>query len=140
MTALRAVKGLTLSWAGLGDDALQGGRGMTGRWAETGPDKVDGNAGNDTLWGGAEDDAVDFLNGGAGEDDLHTGAGDYASGGGGADVFTLDDIAAGAPLPQITDFDRQEDALVLLYDASLHSDPEVTIASEPGSDRCHGDS
>ena len=64
---------------------------------------------------------------------MHVGAGDYANGGEGADRFLLDDIAAGDPVAQITDFDHQQDALVLLYDAAHHADPEVSIVTEAGS-------
>lgn len=120
---------------GLGDDALQGGTGDDRAAGGAGADTVDGNAGDDTLWGaraGAADTAVDFLNGGEGDDQLHAGAGDYASGGAGADRFLLEDITAGDPVAQIMDFDRGEDALVLLYDAALHADPVVTILAEAG--------
>ena len=121
---------------GTGDDALQGGLGHDRAMGGDGSDVVDGNDGNDVLWGdraGQDDGAVDFLNGGNGDDDLHAGSGDYANGGAGADRFVVDDIAAGDPVAQIVDFDRQEDALVLLYDAAHHADPAVSIVTEAGS-------
>ena len=64
---------------------------------------------------------------------MHAGSGDYAHGGAGADQFEVDDIAAGDPVAQIVDFYRREDALVLLYDAAHHADPEVSIVTEAGS-------
>ena len=121
---------------GTGDDALQGGLDDDRVMGGDGSDNVDGNDGNDLLWGdraGQDDDAVDFLNGGSGDDELHAGTGDYASGGAGADRFVLEDIAAGDAVAQITDFDRREDALVLLYDPAHHADPEVSIVTEDGS-------
>jgi Ca2+-binding RTX toxin-like protein len=120
---------------GTGDDALQGGAGDDRAAGGSGGDIVDGNAGHDTLWGaraGAADGQVDFLNGGEGDDVLHVGAGDYASGGEGADQFLLADINPGDPVAQITDFDRGEDALMLVYDAALHADPVVTIEEAAG--------
>jgi hypothetical protein len=52
--------------------------------------------------------------------------------GAGADDFPLADIRLGDPVAQIVDFDRGEDALVLLYDAALHADPVVTVRTEAG--------
>ncbi len=131
--------------AGEGDDHLDGGSGADAAQGGYGNDVViggddadtlDGNDGNDTLWQGWEDhsdQAVDFLNGGAGNDVLHIGAGDYANGGEGADQFALHDIKAGDPVAQITDFNRHEDSLVLLYDANLHGAPEVSVTTDPES-------
>jgi Ca2+-binding RTX toxin-like protein len=121
---------------GTGADELQGGLGADRVWGGTGSDVVDGNEGDDTLWGGGlggEDGAVDFVNGGAGADVLHLGAGDYGSGGLGQDAFELDDIAPGDPLAQITDYDPVEDRLVVLYDAAHHTAPEISVVTEEGS-------
>lgn len=110
-----------------GDDLLVGGDGA---------DEVEGGAGNDTLWGGSEasgDEDVDFLNGGWGDDVLHLGAGDYGNGGQGADNFTLQDFGAGSPVVQITDFDPSEDQLVVMYDAALHPDPQLSVTAGGGA-------
>ena len=113
---------------GLGDDLMAGG---------TGSDEQDGGDGNDTIWGqeagGPDDHEVDFLNGGAGDDLLRVGAGDYANGGDGADLFLLEDIQPGDPLTQITEFHAAEDEIVVLYDPATHPDPEVTLSSAEGS-------
>ena len=69
---------------------------------------------------------MDFLNGGAGDDALHLGAGDYGNGGEGADSFTLHDIGPDGPLAQITDFNAAEDHLIVLYDPALHPDPQLS--------------
>lgn len=121
---------------GAGDDTLTGATGADLLAGGAGSDEVDGGDGADTLHGGnadAPDDAVDFLNGGAGDDLLMTGAGDYASGGEGSDVFAVQDIQPGDPLTQITDFDPVADQLVVLYDATVHPDPQLSIRSVAGS-------
>ena len=132
-----------------GNDALQGGTGADQLVGGFGADTLDGNDGNDTIWGDraglpwAEDetgqtgvsgiDQVDFLNGGAGDDVLHVSVGNHASGGTGSDIFALHDIGAGQPLAQIMDFNRAEDSLILQYDANLHTAPQITVVSDPGS-------
>ncbi|MBC7738602.1 MAG: calcium-binding protein, partial [Candidatus Saccharibacteria bacterium] len=129
-----------------GNDALQGGAGADQLAGGFGADTLDGNDGNDTIWGDvaglslAEGGTgvsgpvqIDFLNGGAGDDVLHVGAGDYASGGTGADDFALHDIAPGQALMQIMDFNRDEDSLVMQYDASVHTAPQITVVTDPGS-------
>ena len=102
-----------------------------------GSDTLDGNDGNDTLWGegptSKDDHATDFVNGGAGNDELHLSSGDYGNGGEGSDQFVLDDIHHGDPVAQITDYNPHEDSLVVLYDAHLHPDPDVTVHTAEGS-------
>lgn len=123
-------------WGEDGRDALQGGQGNDQALGGEGEDTVEGGDGNDRLWGGnlnADDREMDFLNGGTGDDVLHLGAADYGNGGEGADRFELSDIAIGDPVAQITDFDPDEDKLVLLYDAETHADPEVSVVTEEGS-------
>jgi Ca2+-binding RTX toxin-like protein len=112
-----------------GDDSLDGGAGDDQLLGGAGADNLDGGAGNDTIWGQSEtgdDRELDFLNGGAGDDTLVLGAGDYCNGGEGSDSFTLLDINAGDPPMQITDFNPQEDSLVVIYDPALHPDPQLT--------------
>lgn len=122
---------------GSGDDALAGGYGDDTLTGGAGADTLDGGAGNDVLFGHSEaesDDAVDFLNGGSGDDILWLGAGDYGAGGEGADTFEMCDIGAGDPPMQICDFNPDEDHLVVLYDADMHPDPQLTVEeSEDGS-------
>ena len=119
-----------------GNDLVDGGEGNDLLSGGSGSDELEGGAGNDTLWGGAEagsDEDVDFLNGGWGDDALHLGAGDYGNGGQGADSFTLHDFAAGSPVVQITDFDPAEDQLVVMYDAALHPDPQLSVTAGGGA-------
>ncbi|MDZ7905236.1 MAG: hypothetical protein U5N55_05255 [Cypionkella sp.] len=98
-----------------------------------GEDELFGDAGNDTLWGNAEgesDAQVDFLNGGAGDDALMLGAGDWGHGGEGADDFIVTDFGAGDNIVQMTDFNAEEDQLIFLYDSSLATPPEVTLQQD----------
>lgn len=121
-----------------GDDLVDGGTGRDALFGGDGADELEGGAGNDTLWGdgdgdGGPDAEPDFLNGGRGGDALHLGAGDYGNGGQGADAFTLQDFAPGKPVVQITDFDPAEDQLVVIYDAALHPDPQLTLGLGGGA-------
>jgi len=118
---------------GTGDDALDGGYGRDLLAGGSGSDILDGGEGSDTIWGQWPDQAdtgIDFLNGGGGDDLLMLGAGDYGNGGGGADVFGLLDIGPDDPPMQITDFNPAEDALVVLYDATQHPDPQITLETD----------
>ncbi len=121
---------------GAGEDALQGGHGNDRAMGDAGSDVVDGNAGNDTLWGdrfGHDDGEVDFLNGGAGDDVLHAGAGYYVTGGAGADSFELATFEPDDPVVQISDFNPDEDTLLITYDPAGQPEPEVSVVSEDGS-------
>lgn len=136
--SLSGGDGDDLLFGGGGNDLLQGGDGqdaliggneddrlMGGR----GSDTLDGLAGKDEIWGQdstGDDGTLDFLNGGAGDDILHLGAGDYGNGGEGADQFELHKLGPNDPIPQIVDYNPAEDRLILLYDASLHPDPQLS--------------
>ena len=118
---------------GTGNDSLDGGYGRDLLAGGGGADVVDGGEGSDTLWGQWPDEAdqdADFLNGGGGDDLLMLGAGDYGHGGAGADVFGLLDIGPNDPPIQITDFNPEEDALVVLYDAAQHPDPQLSVETD----------
>ncbi len=139
---------------GAGDDSLMGGSGFDSLQGGTGNDRLDGGYGRDLLAGGGESDVVDggegsdtlwgqwpdeadldpdFLNGGGGDDLLMLGAGDHGHGGAGADVFALLDIGPNDPPIQITDFNPDEDALVVLYDAAQHPDPQLRLETDANS-------
>ena len=124
--------------SGAGDDVANGGLGDDLMAGGAGSDEQDGGDGNDTIWGqaagGADDHEVDFLNGGTGDDLLRVGAGDYANGGEGSDLYLLEDIRPGDPLTQISGFQAGEDEIVLLYDPVTHPDPTVTLTSDAGSE------
>jgi Ca2+-binding RTX toxin-like protein len=117
---------------GAGDDTLDGGLGDDLVIGGNGADEVFGDAGNDTLWGSSEggrDSHVDYLSGGAGDDVLMLGLGDYGHGGTGADQFVLTEYGAGDGVVKITDFDPAEDYLIILYDPALGTAPALSLQS-----------
>ncbi|MCL4067848.1 hypothetical protein M3484_14825 [Pseudomonas sp. GX19020] len=108
-------------WGGEGDDQMVGGAGS---------DTLDGGAGNDTLWGAfpeGDDGEVDFLNGGDGDDVIHLGVGDYGHGGAGSDSFVLTQWLGEGGFATITDYDPQDDEIVLVYDPTAHVSPAVSV-------------
>lgn len=132
--------------AGGGDDSVIGGEGDDWVAGGLGDDHLTGDAGQDTLDGGAGKDTLDgreplnafpemdFLNGGDGDDTLTLGAGDYATGGEGADWFELTDLAAGDPIANIADYNGDEDALVVVFDPALHPDPQLSLELNANTD------
>lgn len=127
---------------GQGDDSLQGWTGNDTLSGGLGADELFGGDGNDVLIGTVADsdtgqadvDGQDFLNGGAGDDTLLIGRGDWADGGEGADLFALGDwLDADAPAT-IDDFSTAEDRLVLIYDPALSPAPEVTLEPSETTD------
>ncbi len=100
-----------------GDDTLEGGGGSDLLVGGAGRDLLMGGAGDDTLIGlDGDEAAADFLNGGDGDDLLVLGAGDRASGGAGADSFTVSDWIDADQPGQIGDFESGIDHLVITYD------------------------
>ncbi|WP_415233500.1 calcium-binding protein [Pseudorhodobacter sp.] len=127
----------TLS-GGEGDDWLAGGYGNDELHGDAGQDTLDGNAGNDTIWGfdannPTNSQDADFLNGGTGEDTLMIGAGDYAHGGEGADQFTIGDWIGDGGFAHITDYNPDEDDIVVMYDSIAHPDPFIELVTQEGS-------
>jgi Ca2+-binding RTX toxin-like protein len=133
---------------GGGDDQLDGGAGDDALQGALGDDTLTGGAGQDTLMGGDGNDRLDgrvagdgqpdidrrdYLNGGAGDDTILAGHDDWATGGSGADAFTLADwLGDGGGIATIGDYDPAADQLVLLYDPVAHPDPAVTV-EQPGT-------
>jgi trimeric autotransporter adhesin len=75
---LRGDVGNDALWAGAGDDLLEGGSGNDSLYGAQGSDTIQGGSGNDTLagadqWASSEDNGVNLLIGGTG-DDLFLGA------------------------------------------------------------------
>jgi Ca2+-binding RTX toxin-like protein len=122
---------------GDGADVLDGGAGDDSLLGSWGDDVLDGGAGADVLNGGDGADLLtgvgdatrDYLNGGEGDDVLLGGAGDNLNGGGGADQFQVG-AEDGAPVV-VDDFDRAEDALVVVYDGS-GPEPALTQVAQDG--------
>lgn len=126
-----------------GDDSIRGGEGA---------DSLEGGAGDDVInhFGHAlertsathnefswhEDNAIDRLDGGGGNDTLILGENDIATGGTGEDVFWLYTDDAGDASAEITDFVPGEDFLRVTLNPDMHhSQPKVAVGpSADGQD------
>lgn len=120
-------------WGGEGNDMLDGGQGDDHVFGGTGQDEIFGSEGNDTLWGneiGQSDTEVDFLNGGAGDDALMLGVGDWGHGGEGADDFIVTDYGTNTDVVQITDFNPADDQLIFIYDSALTQPPTAAVQTD----------
>lgn len=127
---------------GGGDDSLVGGDADDWLAGGAGDDQLTGDGGIDTLDGGDGNDALngreaigafpemDFLNGGNGNDSILLGAGDYATGGDGADWFELSDLTPGDAIANIADYNADEDALVVVFDPMMHPDPQLSLETQ----------
>lgn len=119
-------------WGIDGDDTLDGGPGDDILRGDAGEDLLLPGAGADAALGGAGDDEIsgaffsaddlpdlpDRLDGGEGEDRITGDDGDLVTGGGGADILRVLGIDQPDATPvTITDFDPEEDTLVLVDDA-----------------------
>lgn len=114
---------------GDGDDWLLGSDGNDSLIGGAGSDELDGGAGQDTL-SGVETEGpqeTDFINGGTGDDRLVLGAGDIGTGGEGKDEFVLQEWLTEGQVVRIEDYDPGEDQLVIVYDASVHTEPVLTV-------------
>jgi Ca2+-binding RTX toxin-like protein len=119
------------------DDWLAGGLGNDSLVGDAGSDTLDGGAGHDALDGRESVNAfpeMDFLNGGDGDDTLMLGAGDYATGGDGADWFELSDLMPGDAIANIADYNAHEDSLVVVFDPMMHPDPQLSLETPADSD------
>ncbi|PSL17572.1 calcium-binding protein [Shimia abyssi] len=121
--------GNTVAWAGDGNDIvygahgsdiLGGGHGDDQVYGLGGDDIIFGKSGDDTLDGGDGDDLIfngagsDVVDGGAGDDLIWAGGGDdQLTGGAGGDTFGFDADTAGNGNDNITDFNTDEDTLLL---------------------------
>jgi len=115
---------------GLGNDALHGNDGDDTLLGGQGHDRLFGGAGNDNIYGD-DDTETDYLNGGQGNDQLHMGGHDIASGGAGSDVFYHTTQSGTA---EITDFDPSVDRIVLL--AQYTELPDIQIVEHKQG--CYG--
>lgn len=106
---------------GADGDFLQGGVGADTLIGSGGSDYLAGGSDNDVIDGradqgdGPKDDGVDSLFGGTGNDQLFLDNADQAEGGEGADLFTIDEVAAGDGAVMITDFDPATDEIAIEY-------------------------
>ena len=133
------------SFADAGDDTLSGGEGDDTLIGGSVLDVLKGGDGMDMLLGVGEDPATvaqtlddlsqsDTLDGGAGNDSLYMGAGDIATGGDGEDSFVTGEWVGDSEAPVITDFAVTQDQLVVMYDPSDATAPDLAITSTAEGD------
>ena len=142
---LTSFSGTNIMWAGSGDDVANGGGGDDIIGGGAGADTLSGGELNDTIYGSDGDDSIaggdgkDILYGGTGGDRVSGGNGDdMLWGGTGADTLTGGDgvdtfaFTAGSGLDIITDFNADEDVLMLAGTTTDFVKPEdvVDAASE----------
>ncbi|NNL17602.1 MAG: hypothetical protein HKP37_02565, partial [Boseongicola sp.] len=127
-----------------GNDTLKGGPGKDFLTGNLGEDELEGGPGDDTLIGLAgnyldaptnDADDTDSLEGWEGADFIVMGAGDDAWGefvttraDGASDTFVSGVWASGDP-PTVHDFEPSVDQLVLYYDPTILTDPDVTVTT-----------
>jgi len=121
---------------GANGDFLQGGAGADSLFGGGGSDSLAGGSDNDIVDGRSsqgdepKDDGFDSLFGGTGDDQLFLDSGDQATGGEGADQFTIDEVAAGDGAVVITDFDAAEDEIAIDFTGSEDvPDPTVSVST-----------
>lgn len=140
---LQGEEGNDILFGNSGDDMIKGGTGNDRLEGRTGDDLLIDGVGTDTLSGGEGHDTIigspahspgendrDFLDGGAGDDDIVVGAMDFVTGGDGADHFTLSSGIAIGEQAEIVDFKPSEDKLVLLWDDGTgNAPPELELGT-----------
>lgn len=143
---LRGGNGDDEIWGQEGDDILEGHGDDDILRGGAGNDRIEGGYGDDTIFGGAGNDTIstdtltnpaemgrglDVVDGGAGDDNIFLGDGDEATGGEGADSFTVFEVASpDAPPARITDFDAATDSLHIQYIG--RDDPDTGAPLDPG--------
>lgn len=155
---LMGGEGADLLLGQAGNDTLAGGAGADTLFGHSGDDDLSGNAGDDRLTGGAGHDLLkggagndllhgvevtaqgtqvrdaadpDFLNGGSGDDTVVAGMADIVSLGQGLDTVVLGHWVSGDEAVTITDFDPQEDHVLMVYDDSTGTAPEAHFVETP---------
>lgn len=122
-----------------GDDYVDGGDGNDTIFGGAGSDTVLGGAGDDSLDGGMDDDQLiggagnDTLIGGAGNDALIASSGDYADGGDGDDLFTIDDALTDGTAIDIVGGEGDETlGDTLDFQGLVHWDDVTYTNTDPG--------
>ena len=142
---------------GTGNDSLQGSDGDDVVDGDDGDDTVNGGLGDDTVIGGAGSDALfgghgndmvtgvtndpeedgvhdiddsDYLNGGDGDDVIIAGNNDVVTAGNGEDTIVSGSWTIEGHAIAITDFDIDDDNLLLIYDDDADI-PDVSIQLDP---------
>ena len=126
---------------GAGDDVLQGGLDDDALFGGAGSDSLFGGWGDDTLSGGetlaslpglAENEALDYLNGGGGDDLIIAGAQDIVTSGEGTDRIVLGDWIRSGTATEILDYAPEDDSLMFVWDDSAGAAaPALDILPNP---------
>lgn len=137
-----AAEGVELFDSGAGDDVINGNRGSASVIGGEGNDVISGydvsyldNGRGFTYISRYLDDAVDTLEGGAGNDTLIGSTGDILTGGTGADemrVIWSDSDTLVETATVITDFDPSEDTLRISVDQAVFSGDVTPVLNEVG--------
>lgn len=128
-----------------GNDLLRGDDGNDALHGDLDDDTLHGGHGNDTLFGGWGNDTLigtvgnpdtaihddldgrDYLNGGGGADLILVGLDDMVDAGDGADTIMLGDWITANDVAEILDFQIEDDALVVFYDAESNGNPTLSL-------------
>ena len=131
-----------------GNDHLRGDDGDDALHGDLDDDTLDGGMGQDTLFGGWGDDVVigvadddtteetddidgrDYLNGGGGDDLIIAGRDDIVTAGAGEDSIMLGDWLSQDHQAEVLDFSAAEDSLMVFFDDSDGTDPEVSLEAD----------
>lgn len=119
---------------GLQDDHVHGGFGMDLLLGGWGDDTLNGIVGDPGTPGIKDLDGADYLNGGGGDDLILTGQDDTVTTGHGDDVVVLGDWIAQGHSAKVSDFDAQDDTLMMIWDDNTHAEPPTLTLRADDSD------
>ncbi|WP_245827470.1 calcium-binding protein [Roseovarius gaetbuli] len=113
----------------LDDDTLDGGMGQDTLFGGWGDDVVNGVTDDDTTEEADDIDGRDYLNGG-GDDLIIAGRDDIVTAGAGEDSIVLGDWLSQDHQAEVLDFSAAEDSLMVFFDDSDGTDPEVSLEAD----------
>ena len=95
-----------------------------------GDDVVIGVTDDDTTEEADDIDGRDYLNGGGGDDLIIAGRDDMVTAGAGEDSIVLGDWLSQDHQAEVLDFSAAEDSLMMFFDDSDGTDPEVSLEAD----------
>jgi Ca2+-binding RTX toxin-like protein len=107
----------------LDNDTLTGGQGADTLFGGWGDDQLNGVEDDTSIDGIQGTDDADFLNGGGGNDQILAGQSDIVTAGTGNDTIILGDW--------ITDFNGDDDTILLVWDDAAGDEPKVDLQINP---------
>lgn len=116
---------------GLDNDTLSGGLGEDTLFGGWGDDQLNGVEDDTNVDGIQDTDDADFLNGGGGNDQILAGKDDIVTAGAGDDTIVLGDWITEGHAAQITDFNGDEDNILLVWDDAAGDEPTVGLQINP---------